>query len=214
MMRDKKNNIIFDLDGTLIDSSERLYRLFQRLVPEAGFSKEEYWKLKRNRVNHKMILEKYFPEKNFEDFNDKWMELIEKDEYLNMDKNYPDTIDVLDSLSSAYNIVLLTARQLKNGLYSELERLEIRPYFDKIFVTENRNTKEELLEKVLVRGILKKNREDFFVGDMGKDIQTGNHLGYKTVAITHGFMNRENIYKYNPNIVIDDLSELIERHLN
>lgn len=209
-MQNEKENIIFDLDGTLIDSSERLYQLFQELVPESRFSKEEYWKLKRNKVNHKMILETYFPGKRVEDFNNKWMELIENDEYLNTDKIYPDTVGVLNGLSAVYNIVLLTARQLKNGLYNELERLGIEHYFDKIFVTEGRSTKEELLKKILDEGILKKNKGDIFVGDMGKDIQVGKHLEYRTVAITHGFMNREKLLEYNADILIDELSELVD----
>lgn len=210
MIQDESVNIIFDLDGTLIDSSERLYQLFQKLVPESEFSNEDYWNMKRNRINHKRILEIYFPLIKFENFNDKWMELIEKDEYLYLDKNYPDTIDVLDRLSSSYNIVLLTARQLKSGLYRELERLGIKSYFNKIFVTEGRNTKEELLAKILETGMLKKNREDLFVGDTGKDIIVGNHFGYRTVAITHGFMNRKNLQKYDPDVLINNLWELVE----
>ena len=38
----KPMNIFFDLDGTLLDSKERLYYLFQHLVPECKFSFEEY----------------------------------------------------------------------------------------------------------------------------------------------------------------------------
>ena len=49
-------NLIFDLDGTLIDSRNRLYQLFQRLVPESTLSFEEYWKLKRNKISNKDIL--------------------------------------------------------------------------------------------------------------------------------------------------------------
>ena len=56
--------IIFDLDGTLINSYDRLYFLFKLLVPECTFSKEEYWNLKRNKMNHKDIIEKYFPSMN------------------------------------------------------------------------------------------------------------------------------------------------------
>ena len=71
--------IFFDLDGTLVDASERLYRLFCDLIPECNFTKEEYWNLKRNKINHQMILEKYFPQYNFDEFNTKWLSLIEKE---------------------------------------------------------------------------------------------------------------------------------------
>ena len=66
-------NIFFDLDGTLVDASERLYCLFCDLIPECTFTKEEYWDLKRNKINHQKILEKYFPQYNFSEFNFKWL---------------------------------------------------------------------------------------------------------------------------------------------
>ena len=47
-MKFNKNEIklaIFDLDGTLIDSSERMYKLFCELIPQTNLTKEEYWNL-------------------------------------------------------------------------------------------------------------------------------------------------------------------------
>ena len=55
---------IFDLDGTLIDSSERMYMLFCELVPECKLSKNEYWDYKRDKVNHKVLLERLYADIN------------------------------------------------------------------------------------------------------------------------------------------------------
>ena len=200
-------NIIFDLDGTLIDSSERMYRLFQRLIAESIFTKEEYWSLKRNKVNHRIILEKYFPNYDFDTFEKAWLSMIELPEYLEMDKNYPDTIDVLNFLKSENNIILLTARQSKKELYSELERLNIINYFDLILVTETRYSKEKLLERFEKEGITRE-KADFFVSDMGNDIAFANKREYHKVGITHGFMNHEHLKEYNPRYIIDELKEL------
>lgn len=201
-------NIIFDLDGTLIDSSERLYKLFNHLVPESKLTKEEYWDLKRNKINHQMIIDKYFPNIYFDDFNNKWMELIEDPEYLDMDACYKDTTKVLNKLKEKYNIYLLTARQSKSNLIDELKRLNIINYFDEILVTENKLSKGELLKENLNRlGVTNK---DFFISDMGKDILIGNKYNLKTVAISHGFMNKDNLLTYNPKYCIDDLSEIID----
>ena len=83
-------NILFDLDGTLIDSSNRLYNLFSDLIKKSKFTKDEYWNFKRNKINHEMIIQKFFPEENFEEFNEKWLSLIETEKYLLTDKLYPD----------------------------------------------------------------------------------------------------------------------------
>ena len=61
--------MIFDLDGTIIDSSERMYRLFCKLVPQCRLTKEEYWEYKRNKGNHKKLIETKYPEVDFYEFN-------------------------------------------------------------------------------------------------------------------------------------------------
>ena len=200
-------NIVFDLDGTLIDSSERMFRLFQKLIPESTFSKEEYWNLKRRKVNHQMILSKYFPDYDYERFNKIWLDYIERIEYLELDRNYSDTITVLKKLNKRYNIILLTARQVKDRLYKELNSLGLFKYLHEVLVTEAKETKEELLLKHEGKNFIRTNK-DLFVSDMGKDISIGNKLGYLTVAITHGFMSYECLIEYSPKYIINELCEL------
>lgn len=198
------NNIFFDLDGTLIDASERLYKLFQDLVSESKLTKKEYWKLKRNKINHEIILNKYFPQRNFEDFNNKWLNLIETNYYLNFDKTYDGIYELLGNLKQTYNLYLLTARQSKINLEKELEKFNLQQYFTEVLVTEKIKTKEELLKRIKI------NTNDYFVTDMGKDIQVAQKVGIKSIAVTYGFMSRENLLKYNPTICIDDLKQIIE----
>jgi phosphoglycolate phosphatase len=194
---------IFDLDGTLIDSSERLYRLFQFLVPQSTFTKQEYWNLKRDKVKHEMIFERYFPGMSFQSFNEKWMEIIETRKYLDMDKNYEDTLDVLDALKNkGEKLYLLTARQSKSELFHELGRLEIKDYFDEIFVTENKVEKDFFLK------YQKWSKDTLFISDMGKDILVGKKYGLQTVGITHGFMNEEKLKEYKPGRIIEELNHL------
>ena len=126
------SNIFFDFDGTLVDSSERLYRLFCDLISECNFTKEEYWKLKRSKINHQTILEKYFSTYDFEKFNDEWLDLIESDKYLLYDELYSDTKKVLQNLSVDNSLYLVTARQSRVKLVSELERFDILKYFTKV----------------------------------------------------------------------------------
>ena len=202
-------NIIFDLDGTLIDASNRLYYLFQKLVPQSTLTKAEYWNRKRNKIGHEQILREEFPELSFEYFNSKWMNLIETDEYLEMDCCYTDTIDTLKILNQKCSIFLLTARQNKEKLLNELRRLSLLPYFKKIFVTQNRKSKDELLKEILESKEIRFSNEDLFVSDMGRDIEIGNKYGFYTIAITHGFMSKEKLQEYNPKCCMDKLFELI-----
>ncbi len=202
-------NYIFDLDGTLIDSSERMYRLFCDLIPECGLSKEEYWNYKRNKVNHKKLIEMLYLQVSFETFNDQWMPLIEEKQYLDMDKNYPDTVEVLSRLKrQGDRLFLLTARQSKKGLMDELRRLGLSDFFEAVITTEGKHSKEEVLLEYAKGNCNILDSENIFVSDMGKDIQLGNKLGFYTVAISHGFMSGEKLKDYCPKKVIEELSEL------
>ena len=49
-------NLIFDLDGTLIDSRLRLYNLFQQLVPTSELTYQDYWAFKQEKVSNEDIL--------------------------------------------------------------------------------------------------------------------------------------------------------------
>lgn len=70
-------NIVFDLDGTLLDSRRRLYVLFQRLVPGSLLSFDEYWSLKRNGTGHETILLERFGIESVEldGFLSRWLAL-------------------------------------------------------------------------------------------------------------------------------------------
>lgn len=202
-------NIIFDLDGTLIDSSERMYQLFQMLVPQSSFTKNEYLEFKRDKMNHKMILEKYFSGVSFERFSVKWKQEIEKEKYILLDRNYTDTIKVLNELSKKFSLFLLTARQSEKELIKELQRLKLGTFFTKIFISEGKYTKKELLYDYenYCSGFL--NNVKYYVTDMGEDILIGNELGLTTIAITHGFMSEVRLKEYQPKYIINTLAELV-----
>ena len=137
-------NLIFDLDGTLIDASDRMYTLFRELVPACKLSCEEYWDLKRSKHNHQYLIEKNHPKINYCEFHQRWLSLIEERRWLELDKVYEDTIAVLTGLYGTYRMILLTARQSRRNLLWETERLGLSGYFSEIYVTENLLSKEEL----------------------------------------------------------------------
>ena len=195
-------NIFFDLDGTLVDSSERMYFLFCDLIPECTFTKEEYWSYKRDKITHQDIIKKFFPKYNFGEFNIKWLSLIEKKKYLKFDKLYDFTIDLLESLKQ--NRYLITARQSKENLLEELESLKIIKYFNEIYVTENKFTKEDLFRN------MKLDRNCILVTDTGKDIMMAKKVNLKTIGVTWGFMSKNKLIEYKPDFLIDRQGKLKE----
>ena len=92
--------IFFDFDGTLIDSRDRLYLLFQHLVPQSRIAFDDYWDLKRNNISNRSILELHFgiTEHGLNKFESHWMKLIETDEWLKFDKPFIRVTDYLNEL--------------------------------------------------------------------------------------------------------------------
>ena len=194
--------IFFDLDGTLINASNRLYTLFQKLVPQSKFSLEEYWELKQQKINHQEILKKYFPQINYDDFNQTWLKEIETKEMLDLDYLYNDVVSTLEKLKPNHSLFVLTARQNKENLLYELNKLKIFKLFDDVFLTEHKKSKDELIQNIPLAPT------DMIVGDTGYDIQIGQKCGLKTIAITHGFLNESILQGYAPDYIIYNIKEL------
>lgn len=198
-------NLFFDLDGTLLDSKPRLYHLFQHLVPSSSFTFDEYWQLKKDKVNHRAILLRYFSynEEQVNRFEQEWMTNIEHPEWLRFDIPVNGVTEYLELIKSRHNIYLVTARQFEHVLLNQIKQHGWETMFTQIFVTAQKNQKHELI----ARGVITSN-EDWFIGDTGKDIETGKILGMRTAAVLTGFLNKARLSEYNPDIIVDSVLDL------
>ena len=195
--------IFFDLDGTLIDSRVRLYKLFQELIPQSKLSFDEYWKLKRNKIDHETILKNQF---NFEHqdfllFEKKWMELIEDEQWLIFDKPFAGVTHYLQKLKrKGFLLYIVTSRQYKSKVLTQLNSFGWDSIFKDILVTEQRMEKSDL-----IRTFISNDNNNWIVGDTGKDIQTGKKLQINTVAVLTGFLNRNKIAEYQPDLIVNNV---------
>jgi phosphoglycolate phosphatase len=198
--------LFFDLDGTLINARRRLYDLFQYLVPESNLTIDDYWKLKRNKINHqKILMEKFkYTEETFNVFEKKWLDLIETKEYLEKDVVFDGVYETLKELKTDNKLYLTSARQSISMALVQLEILCLSKYFDDVFVTEHKTSKKELILDNFKIGV-----NDFIIGDTGHDIITGKNIGMKTIAVTYGFLSKEILLTYRPDHILDDIQEII-----
>ena len=103
-------NLFIDLDGTLIDSKLRLYHLFQYLVIDSELSFEEYWELKRNKIDHKEILSSKFnyTNKQYIIFLNKWMSEIELNSRLDQWLFFIKNLEDFQSIPSIFSDEIFT----------------------------------------------------------------------------------------------------------
>jgi phosphoglycolate phosphatase len=197
--------IFFDLDGTLIDSKKRLYELFQKLVSSSVFSYDEYWALKKNKINHKEILSSTFGygEEEYAAFEKEWMEKIEMPEWLDLDIPFEGVSDYLNKLKEEHQLYVVTARQSEALALSQLSKFGWGNVFIKVFVTAQKKEKFDL-----IREAVNPDSSDWLVGDTGKDIQTGKQLGVQTAAVLSGFLSKEKLEEYGPDIIVESITDL------
>jgi phosphoglycolate phosphatase len=199
------SKIFFDLDGTLLDSKRRLYSLFQDLVPASALSFEAYWEIKKNKKNHGEILKHQFSylDEEIAVFEKTWLEKIELPEWLLWDKPFEGVTEYLTALREKHLLYLVTARQSRERALVQLGSYGWLDMFEQIFVTQQKTDKYDL-----IKTSVETTRTDWLIGDTGKDIQTGKKLGVKTVAVLSGFMNRERLMEYEPDLIVSGVLDL------
>ena len=198
-------NVFFDLDGTLIDSRPRLYYLFQYLVQNSTLSFDEYWDFKRNKINHYELLTTHFnhSEEQFKAFETIWMAEIELEKWLDMDTPFEGVEELLKDLSKKYTLHIVTARQNVNRTKEQLQKFSWHALIQNTLITEQSKTKIEL-----IRNAVTVSPDDWFVGDTGKDIETGKQLGIKTAAVHNGFLSKESLLPYKPDYMLNKVTDL------
>lgn len=198
-------NIVFDLDGTLIDPRLRLYSLFQHLVPASRMTFDEYRQLRQANFSNEMILSRRFgyDATGIGRFTADWMGLIESPEFLTLDSAITGVRDNLAVLRERATLYVCTARQHAPPVWRQLECLELHHFFAQILVTGRRHSKEHLIRENLRH----RSGDDWVLGDTGEDIRTGKSLDMKTCAVLSGFSSRSHLLSYNPDLLLDSAAE-------
>jgi len=183
----------------------RLYQLFQHLTPASQLSYLEYWNLKKKRVTNEMILEKYFGYDNsaIALFIKEWMALIEAPEFLAFDENFLGIHAALLRLKNHARLSVCTARQYRVPALEELERLNLLQFFNNVLVTEQNCTKEYIIRSQLDDLDIC----DWIFGDTGEDIRAGQSLKIRTCGVLSGFINRDELLKFQPDLILESVTE-------
>ena len=197
--------ILIDLDGTLLDSRERLYGIFNSLVPECDLDKQGYWDLKRAKIGHKQILSvRYgYTSQRIDSFEKAWMDLIEEQEWLKKDVLFEGVKAHLKRLSMVAELYLLTARQRSVMVSYQIDYFGIQCFFRGIYVTGGTISKDAVISGLPL------NNSDWLIGDSGQDIEVGKRLGVRTANVTNGFLSKESLLPYGADLIVDKFTDFL-----
>jgi phosphoglycolate phosphatase len=206
--------LFFDLDGTLIDISEKYYRVYEDILAEAGFStigKKEYWNAKRQKVPEDQILAMTNAKEFYKQYIKKRLSLIESDYYLSDDRLQEGVIEVLKNFSIKYQLILVTLRRSTAQLDKQLVNLKLIDYFTDILSSGEDLEPRWMIKYNLIREYLgcEYDSSHILIGDTETDIKAGNEIGFKTIAISNGIRTKELLILSNPTFICESVGDLL-----
>lgn len=183
-----KSKIAIDLDGTILDSTQRHTVVLKDILLDLNqnISLQDYLEYKREGFN----TESYLIHKGINtDFakiiSKKWMQLIEKESYLNLDNLYFDSLPFLEKSFTDFDLILITARNNSAMAFSQIKKLGINKYFKYIFVVNN--GAKSSASKV---DILRTYNPLVIIGDTEVDYETAVSLNIKFHGLNRGFRSK------------------------
>lgn len=203
-----KKVIIFDFDGTLVDTFEIAFKCMNKLAPKYKFkllNEKELIKLR----------DKSFKDIIKEDLKLKWYQLpffirdiqkIMKEEIKTV-KFHKDLIPVLKTLSKTHQLFILSSNH-KEIIKLELEKNNL-DVFKAVYSGSSLFKKEKSILKLIKMFNLVK-EDCIYVGDETRDIEACKIIYVKIISVSWGFNSREILFKHNPDYLIDKPKELLK----
>lgn len=207
--------VIFDLDGTLLDTIEDLAAAANAALKEKGFpvrTRQECRSFVGNGVNK--LLERVLPEgakteRHIAEIRPAFFAYYDK-HLADVTRPYPGIEALLERLQQK-GIKLAVA---SNKYQSATERL-VKYFFPNISFTAVLGQREGIAVKpdpTIVQEIMwaagEKAENVLYVGDSDVDMQTAKNAGVRVCAVTWGFRSKEQLESYRPDFITDNPAEI------
>ncbi|MBI3590599.1 MAG: HAD family hydrolase [Candidatus Melainabacteria bacterium] len=218
-------NLCFDFDGPIIDVTDRYYRAY--LESLKGFetkkiqflSKEDFWKLKQNRVSDFEIgIMSGLNINEAKDTIDLRRDLSFKQEYFALDKVFNDVFQTFDYLKTNNIFFFVVTLRRNRQLLQAINQFKMTKYLtdDRFFsLPDEHKISNDIQEKyiLLVNAVNKLQldpQDTWLVGDSDTDIHAGKLARYgKVIAVSRGIRSKEQLAVLKPDYLINDFAELI-----
>lgn len=211
----KYNTVIFDLDGTLLDTLVDLADAVNYSLVKMGFPERTYKEIGRFLGNGtRQLLKQSVPENTPEDVFEECLKIY-LDYYPNNLANktapYDGIIETLDKLKeSDYKIAVVS-----NKFDSAVKELCEKYFSDylEVAIGETKEIKRKPAPDTVYEAMkqLDANKEEcVYVGDTEVDVQTSKNAGIPCIGVTWGFRDREVLEKEGAKYIVDKPEEILE----
>jgi phosphoglycolate phosphatase len=204
--------ILFDLDGTLINSKESIVN--STITTLTKYSKEFPSKDQIEKtvgVPIINLLKKYVDNSLLDQAVTEFREhlIVETPKTTEL---YPDTIVVLKELSSKCHTLKVVTNKKTFLAKKILKSMGINSYFNEVIGIDLGYPKPSP-SMLLLAAKSHKSSEVVMVGDRPEDVTAAKEAGFKSVFVDHGTVVRADAEVLNPDFLINNLEELLNLDL-
>ena len=208
--------VIFDLDGTLLDTRADIASACNHALNSCGFPErpiEDYSTLVGRGIYN--LFRQAMPEEMRSDENVIRMKSFFIPYYdrhiADRTAPYPRIIEMLDRLAAGGVAFAVASNKYQTGTEALIERFFDR--YDFVRVLGQRDGQPIKPDPAIIEEIMTaipgiSAEEVVYCGDSDVDMQTGINAGVRTVGVTWGFRSREELAAYKPWLVADAPAEI------
>jgi len=206
-------HICFDLDGTLVDSSETILESTKAALDQLKISYEINEDAFTNMIGMHFvdIFEKLnIDVPDFEKFISIYKALYF--DFIDLSGLYPGAEEILNYLKRKQIKVSLLTTKVQDQAEKIIHHFNLGSSFDYLMGRRNglehKPSPEPLL--VICKELQVEPAETLIVGDTELDVQCGKSAGSKTCGVLFGYGTKEHLEKEKPDFLISGLNELIK----
>src|SRR5690625_1830332 len=204
------NTVLFDMDGTLIDTNKLIHESFVHTFNHYGlsFTDEEILTF-----NGPPLLETFT---NINpDLADKMIKTYREHNLAHHDKFvkvFPTVEETLQQLKASGKKLAVVSAKMRDGVELALEMTNLRQYFEVIVSVDDVEKPKPHPEPVLkALEQLGGNKEAaLMVGDNSHDIESGNNAGVKTVGVKWSVKGEDFLQQFEPTYMIDEMQDILK----
>jgi len=207
----KPRLLLFDLDGTLVDTSRDITNALNHALQFYGYPVLTVEKTIQligegiTRLIQKLIGDTAGLERQ-DEIKESFLEFYEK-HLTDYSTVYPDVIDTLEKTTDFQKMVISNKRE--NLSVELLQRLDLLKYFSLVIgsdtTPERKPSPLPILYAMKRTGV--KPQETIIVGDSNYDIEAGKKAGVHTIAVTYGY--REKHYLAGADYLVDTFTDIL-----
>tara|TARA_Y100001935_G_C17311324_1_gene516537 strand:+ start:1327 stop:1983 length:657 start_codon:yes stop_codon:yes gene_type:complete len=213
-MIDKYKLIIFDWDGTLMDSVDRIVVCMKKALVDLGYREPKYEEI-QDLIG--LSLEKTI-QKLFKDIDQRGIDDISA-QY----KKYWQSNDVIDSklflnvqkviieLSKQGYLLAIATGKSRNGLSKSLANSNLEHFFHATRCADETKSKPHpLMIEELISELKVNKNQALMIGDTEFDMEMAKNAGIKAVGVSYGVHDKQRLSKSGAEYIMTDMIQLLD----